>query len=497
MSKPIVDHAMEYPDALVGGMSVDHDIPTEEGTKSSGDGPPRVDHCNDEKVRAEEGTKSSGDDPTRVDHYNYDEEFAYNYGEFAYQGCTNSSSYDNDAAQDGNDVAQGGNDVAQGGNDVAQGGDIAKGVKPERLTRRRVPDELQLEKNVNQCYVEERLTNKDVHLWRQSLGTVHRPGNGSRLAGLIKVHDARKQAHTIKTEYISHVSEMLLESMEKESMSDSITIMCVKDRGGGNKECKRRIPLNSFIETLLWHRENEPEEQSREDCSSVINRLEGAAMSLNLLDCRENRHTRGRALFAICPRPGCECAEGFEIHFSYRTDGHSIRCPIEGCITNGQPTWWCSMCETVHMPGAYCPLPDPRERMTTDELAQHQAMVDAGEEQWCRCGTPYGKDNGCASVTCKKPSCKYHFCFGCGGELDEDYMSNHLMYGPGDLGWGCCKTFVIKAFKDHAGMREFISRSLNCDNLRRAIGDVVNDRNIQITEEQREWIRSIVQVNIP
>ena len=147
------------------------------------------------------------------------------------------------------------------------------------------------------------------------------------------------------------------------------------------------------------------------------------------------------------------------------------------------------------MPGTYCPLSDPRKRMTPDELAQHQAMVDSGEEQWCRCGTPYGKDDGCASVTCTIPSCKYHFCFGCGGELDDNYMNYHVMNGPDInrvLNWVCCKTFVNRALKKHDGMREFIASSLECVNLRMAIHDVVNDPNVQITGEPLEWIKEIM-----
>ena len=476
-----VDHALEDPDALAEDMSSDNDIPTGEGyTKSSGD---------------------DTSDPTRVNDVN-DEEFAYHIVD----ECTKSSGDDNDTA---------------------------KGVTgiPKKCTRRRVPDEFLKEKGVNQCYVEERPTNENIRDWYHSSNTAvvqlrgHAAAAGGaasqhtagsqlsrkpHLVGLIKVHDARKQIHAILPSCILSVTDMLLESMNISATNGEITIMCVKDRGGGNKECKRRISLDSFIKTLVWHTnpKNEPEEKCREDCSSLISRLKGAAMTLKLVDCRENRHDRGRALFAICPRPACQHAEGFEIDGTLLNTGwtpprvrigpNTIRCPIEGCITNGEQTWWCSMCETVHIPGIYCPPPDPRKRMTPDELAQHQAMVDAGEEQWCRCGTPYGKDAGCASVTCKNTYCKYHFCFGCGGELDETYVTSHLMNGPDINGdnfiWGCCKTFVNRALKEHTGIRDFIADSLSCPNLRIAIRNVVNDPNVQITGEPLEWINKIIEI---
>ncbi len=453
-----VDHALEDPDALVGDMSSDNNTPTGEGyTKSSG---------------------NDTSDPTSVDYLNDDYSFGGHAGD-----CTKSS---------GKDTA----------NDVT-------GISTKCI-RRKVPDEFLKENSVNQCYVEERPTNEEIHNWYHSSGTAAAAGGaasqhaaGSQLSrkphlvGLIKVHDARKQIHAILPSCILFVAEMLLDSMNISATNGEITIMCVKDRGGGNKECKRRISLDSFIKTLFWHVKYEPEEQYREDCSSLINRLEGAAMSLNLVDCRENRHARGFASFAICPRPGCKLAEGFKIDDGYRMRHNIIRCPIEGCETNGEQTWWCSMCETSHMPGTYCPPPDPRKRMTPDELAQHQAMVDAGEEQWCRCGTPYGKDAGCASVTCKNTYCKYHFCFGCGGELDENYVTSHLMNGPninGDFIWGCCKTFVNIALKNHTSMREFIADSLSCPNLRIAIHDVVNDPNVPITGEPLEWIEEIMKI---
>ena len=143
--------------------------------------------------------------------------------------------------------------------------------------------------------------------------------------------------------------------------------------------------------------------------------------------------------------------------------------------------------------------------MTLEQLEQHQRAVDNGEEQWCRCGTPYAKDDGCPSVRCDIESCKFHFCFACGGELTDNYM-DHIINKPDDNGigkWVCCKTVVKKALNNEDSMREFIRATMSnlsratmsCDNLRRAITEVMQDDNIQITEEQRGWINSVLACN--
>jgi|SaaInlStandDraft_5_1057022.scaffolds.fasta_scaffold06301_5 hypothetical protein len=332
---------------------------------------------------------------------------------------------------------------------------------------------------------------------------LHPNKSDQRLPGRVYVHKARRQCHGILLESIGSVSEILIESM-KLSADDKITVQCLKDRGD-KKECTHHLNLDPFIQTLLWHSMEESDEEYRNDCSSLKNRLEGAAMSLRLEDCRKNRHARGFARIGICPRIGCLMGEGFVIDPSYITESSIISCPLESCITNDEPTWWCSMCDTSHFSGTLCPPDDPRVKMTLEQLEQHQRAVDNGEEQWCRCGTPYAKDDGCPSVRCDIESCKFHFCFACGGELTDNYM-DHIINKPDDNGigkWVCCKTVVKKALNNEDSMREFIRATMSnlsratmsCDNLRRAITEVMQDDNIQITEEQRGWINSVLACN--
>jgi hypothetical protein len=323
---------------------------------------------------------------------------------------------------------------------------------------------------------------------------LHPNKSDQRLLGRVYVHTARRQSHGILLESIGSVSEFLIKSM-KLSADDKITVQCLKDRGDKKKECTHHLNLDPFIQTLLWHSTEESEEEYRNDCSSLKNRLEGAAMSLRLEDCRKNRHARGFARIGICPRIGCRMGEGFVIDHSYLTASSIITCPVEGCMTDDQPTWWCYMCDTSHFSWTPCPPNDPRKKMTPEQLEHHHRAVDNGEEQWCRCGTPYAKDDGCPSVRCDIESCKFHFCFACGGELTDDYM-DHLINKPNDNGigghWVCCKTVVKKALNNEDGMRDFIRASSSCDKLRRAITEVMQDDNIQITEEQRGWINSVL-----
>jgi hypothetical protein len=307
---------------------------------------------------------------------------------------------------------------------------------------------------------------------------------------------------------------------------------CPKDRDiSVVKQCTRRIGVKPIINGLTLAIEQMPDGAPKTKLINFRNRFREEIMEAILRFDRErvrsgieNGDSNVYAEYTRCPRAGCTYCNGFRCNPEERKlqngrINNIVYCPDLNCQQEGEHTWWCSLCDLKHL--GKCKPPDPRKKMTKEELQFHDEQVSLGLEQVCSCGFYYSKTNGtCDHVTCKL--CKRQFCFGCGAKIDgRNYMTVHLSYGPreneiGD-GWGCRRMFAIKASSNtvtpeyRERVREFLEDSLeNADrsknNFYSAISSeslmleaefVLNNPMHQLEGEGRDWLLNLViQANL-
>lgn len=297
------------------------------------------------------------------------------------------------------------------------------------------------------------------------------------------------------------------------------TVQCSKDRGA-HKECTRRIDASVVSKGLALAHANMHDGAAKERLALLLHRFESAVMEAFLAsDAERVKKALEQALeqardnvateFTRCTREGCIYVNGYRCNPSERRLPNGqftkiTRCPDEGCRNeDGEPTWWCTLCGKKHMEHEHCPLPDPRADMSAEDLAFHDAEVRAGREQVCDgCGAHYAKDEGCDSVRCSRRGCGRHMCFGCGAEIGDAYIRDHLTYGPREhdveYHWGCRRTFVRKAASNEKSdyqkvVRAWLLESVNSPPLMVEARFVLNDPLRPLDEgEGKEWLTTLV-----
>lgn len=282
------------------------------------------------------------------------------------------------------------------------------------------------------------------------------------------------------------------------------TVVCCKDTGGTSlKDCQHRVPVDHIIRQLAQMIVACPTSAPtvRAEIVRAQRFLENADMAARIAADRSNREHSRVAYYAICPQGGCEFAEGYQIHHTAHAR-RIIWCPNPECRNeHGEPTHWCSLCETIHLPTVECPLQDLRAKWTKEERDFHDGQVAQGLETYCKCGTVYAKDDGCASVHCARPGCGAHMCFDCGAELTANYLENHLTDGPARPGaapaWGgrylgCRRTFIRRAIANEDGLRAWVQASIDCCPLMLDAVFILEDQMRPIVDEERTWLTGIV-----
>ena len=214
------------------------------------------------------------------------------------------------------------------------------------------------------------------------------------------------------------------------------------------------------------------------------------------------------AHYTRCPRTGCQYCNGFHCNPIERRQPSGRVCKIVYCPDfecrneDGWPTYWCTICNKKHKEHERCQLQDPRADMSPEDLAFHDKEVREGREQVCPCGAFYFKDLKCDSVSCKRPGCGIHFCFGCGEEIGNAYASDHMTSGPREnhpgQQWGCRRTYARKAASNEESayrtiVREWLFGSLNSRPLMEAARFVLNDPLRPLQEGKgKEWLSELV-----
>jgi hypothetical protein len=277
----------------------------------------------------------------------------------------------------------------------------------------------------------------------------------------------------------------------------NVYLQCSKDRGDSCKECKKLLDADKFVTDLLAVLPSCTEER-REDVQRGINKLQAHIMNVILAKDTEIREHSGFARYSICPRGGCPCATGFRIQRDRYEFAKVIRCPHPGCMTDGEPSWWCSLCNTKHHEHQRCVISDPRDMWDEATRAFHDKEVAEGREQYCTCGAVYGKDEGCDSIHCPRRNCQAHICFGCGVEIDDNYVENHIIMGPPDEmhphgRYGCRRTLIRNAAADKPRHRQWLEASVRCRPLMRDVEAVLADELRPLDDAGRIFLSGIVR----
>lgn len=294
----------------------------------------------------------------------------------------------------------------------------------------------------------------------------------------------------------------------------SVLVQCPKDRGDC-KECKMQIDSSVVVNGLALAVDNMSDGAPKDRLVQLQRRFESAIMQAILAfdkeRCKEMekyRYASPYREYTCCPRVGCTYCNGFRCNPKDRRlpngrIGKIVRCPDPDCQQEGEPTWWCSLCDKKHLEHERCPLPDPREGMSPEDLAFHDKEVREGREQVCPCGAFHMKDAGCDSVHCPRRGCGRHICFGCGAEIGSGYTTAHMTVGPrehhpGTTHWGCRRTYARKAASNEDSeyrteVRAWLLRSVNSKALMVEAQFVLTDPLRPLEEgEGKEWLADLI-----
>ena len=278
-----------------------------------------------------------------------------------------------------------------------------------------------------------------------------------------------------------------------------ITFQCPKDHGNKGKECKQILPLSLLENSLKKTIEEVNDQDIKSQLSIYLERIDSKKMEKFLETDERLRKQRKYAHYTRCPEVGCVNSNGFRCNLFERLE-NKVTCSIKKIITcpeNGCEKKWCTLCEEKHEEDENCIIPDPRKKMSKEELKFHDEEVKAGREQWCpECFACYSKDENCDKVSC--PRCNTKFCFGCGERLySANYFEEHLTMGPvsemyPDGHLGCRKTLIRWAAQDRAGHREWLRGSIHSRPLMRDVQFVTDDKLRPLEEEEKEFLNEIV-----
>lgn len=343
--------------------------------------------------------------------------------------------------------------------------------------------------------------------------------------------------------------EMMLEKMEITQVHRhnalepyEATFPCIKDYGS-SCACRNKIKAADLIRNLSVCA-SRARESGHVELADEISKLQ-RFLSMNVMraivdhdmkrvaDLMEReRELRGQprymqphAYYARCPNGECEYASGFLLprpqeRYDHRRRRYNTITQCPKCVTDGEPTNWCTLCNTSHTEGRRCNMLDPRDKWTPEERAANDQLVRRGLIQYCPdCGKPHAKDDGCDSVHCDR--CSAHFCFSCAEHLDHRYHAGgedgHITMGPPDRNhpgghYGCRMNFVRRACdaippedlddEDKAEwssytdtLRTWLVRSVGCRPLMNAAKRVYDDRRLPISEEGKLWLENVLFVH--
>ena len=296
---------------------------------------------------------------------------------------------------------------------------------------------------------------------------------------------------------------IVMESEYGNAMPYKIYFKCPKDTGDCGKECMVEISIDILIDQLE-NTKKKVKKEIKDQITIYLDRIKGKIIEKCLEMDKKMRKYNGYAKYTCCPEIGCKNSNGFmcnPVEREYiikqglrniRKIGKIITCPENGCEKK-----WCTLCEEDHEENEKCIIPDPRKKMTKEELQFHDDEVKAGREQWCpECFACHSKDENCDKVTC--PRCNTKYCFGCGERLNSaNYFEEHLTMGPvsemyPDGHLGCRKTLIRWAAQDRAGHREWLRGSIHSRPLMRDVQFVTDDKLRPLEEEEKEFLNEIV-----
>ena len=334
---------------------------------------------------------------------------------------------------------------------------------------------------------------------------------------IITFHQTRRLKHFITLlddsnglridEYFETKLDLILKNltvMESGYYTPYIIIFkCPKDTGDCAKECMVEISIDVLIDQLEITKKK-VKKDIKDQITIYLERIKGKIIEKCLeMDKKMKKH-KGFAKYTCCPRIGCKNSNGFlcnpvEREYTIKQGlrnikkiGKIITCPENGCEKK-----WCTLCDEDHEENEKCIIPDPRKKMTKEELQFHDDEVKAGREQWCpECFACHSKDENCDKVTC--PRCNTKYCFGCGERLNNtNYLEEHLTMGPvsemyPDGHLGCRKTLIRWAAQDRAGHREWLSASIRSRPLMRDVQHVIDDKLRPLEEEEIEFLNEII-----
>ena len=288
-----------------------------------------------------------------------------------------------------------------------------------------------------------------------------------------------------------------------------IVFKCPKDTGDCAKECMVEISIDVLIDQLE-NTKKKVKKEIKDQITIYLERIKGKIMEKCLEMDQKMRKHKGFAKYTCCPRIGCKNSNGFmcnPVEREYtikqgfrniRKIGKIITCPL-GCVDEDgfKLRNWCTLCDEQHGEDEKCVIPDPRKKMTKEELQFHDDEVKAGREQWCpECFACHSKDENCDKVTC--PRCNTKYCFGCGERLNSaNYFEEHLTMGPvsemyPDGHLGCRKTLIRWAAQDRAGHREWLRGSIRSRPLMRDVQNVIDDKLRPLEEDEKVFLNEII-----
>ena len=146
----------------------------------------------------------------------------------------------------------------------------------------------------------------------------------------------------------------------------SVLVQCPKDRGDC-KECKMQIDASVVVKGLALAVDSMSDGASKDRLVQLQRRFEDAIMQALLAfdkeQCSQMQESRFRTPFreyTCCPRAGCDYCNGFRCNPRDRKlpNGRTakiVRCPDPDCQMEGEPTWWCSLCDNKHLEHEQCP----------------------------------------------------------------------------------------------------------------------------------------------
>lgn len=342
---------------------------------------------------------------------------------------------------------------------------------------------------------------------------------------LIVFHESRRQKHFMRIIDDSNGLEIdlyfeaklnrILEEIDKNQIERYyfgeepyiISFQCPKDHGDKGKECKVQIPLSVLENNLKKTIKEVNNEEIKAQLCIYLERIESKKLEKFLEIDEKYRKQRGYAHYTRCPEVRCKNSNGFKCNPSERE--YEIKPKFKNmkfqlawrkiitCPENGCEKKWCTLCDEDHEEDEKCIIPDPRKKMSKEDLQFHDDEVKAGREQWCpECFLCHSKDENCDKVIC--PRCDTKFCFGCGERLNcVNYFEEHLIVGPvsemyPDGHLGCRKTLIRWAAQDRAGHREWLHQSIRSKPLMKDVQSVINDKMRPIEDNEKEFLSEII-----